>query len=106
MPFGGLYRLSGQKKDFTALHVRDTRALREKQPGRSVCLPKGILRAESFYEGVSLAKENPKEKAAEGMRHMELPCREGAPGVLEAFPVRYFCIRERRLKKKSVYEMV
>ncbi len=93
------YRLSGQKKDFTALHVRDTRALREKQPGRSVCLPKGIC-ARRVYEGVSLAKENPKE-AAEGMRHMELPVPGRCAGSLGSFSCEIFLYQGEKIEEKA-----
>ena len=102
--FGGLYRLSGQKKDFTALHVRDTRALREKQPGRSVCLPKGFARGE-FTKAFPLQRKIQKE-AAEGMRHMELPVPGRCARSLGSFSCEIFLYQGEKIEEKSVYEMV
>ena len=104
--------LSGKRKDFTSLHVDQVLSLQKKENGRYINLPES-LRVIRQYGGVCLKKNSASDrenaastekKVSAGLREMsmELP----VPGILESpfgvFESKFFLIRNRRLKKKSI----
>lgn len=96
------YRLSGQKKDFTAIHVKDTKALMQRQPGRSICLPKGIT-ARRVYEGISLSKipEKIMKESENKAKLMELPVPGECAGVLGSFSCEIFLHQGEKIEEKT-----
>ena len=106
-------RLSGKRKDFTSLHVRQVFSLQKKETGRYIKLP-GNIQAVRSYGGVRLEKTVSRagpqkvcqqKKKVPGIRRkcfLKFRCPGSWNVRLEFLRQKFSTIRIRRLKKKSI----
>ena len=96
-------RVAGSGRDITCRHVEDVTRLAERQVGRRLSLPGGIL-AERVYEGVRLS--HPKERGSEALSAVvigEEQLRLAEQGLWVEIPVPdgRFCLRVRKFSGET-----
>lgn len=95
----GMERLSGKRKDFTARHVEEVLGLWERQTGKVICLPYGLL-AERTYEGVRLtARREPEPASQDGEWDLSVPGSLACP--LGSFRTRIFFWQQEKIPEKT-----